>query len=118
MKFLEASESTDGLMWEHWAENSNMHRIQVFLPTVHCPKMAFSKLAPAALGKLRRGQAYFGLALRISPHVEPELSEDGCPGSLLNCASPKRCVFAVYFSAIKLEPGVRCEKTRNAQSVD
>lgn len=35
---------TDGLMWEHWAENSNIHRIQVFLPAVHCPKMAFSNL--------------------------------------------------------------------------
>ena len=53
MKFLEARESTDGMMGEHWAENSNTHRIQVFLPTVHCPKMGFSKLAPAALGKLR-----------------------------------------------------------------
>lgn len=53
MKFWEASESTDGMLWEHWAENRNTHRIQVFLPTAHCPKMGFSKLAPAALGILR-----------------------------------------------------------------
>ena len=49
MKLLESSKSTDGMRWEHWAEKSNTRRSQVFLPTVHCPKMAFSKLAPAAL---------------------------------------------------------------------
>lgn len=62
-----------------------------FFPTVHCPIMAISKFTPAPLWKIRWGQAYFGLAWRTKPPIEPMLSQEVLTFKLQFSVKPECC---------------------------